>query len=858
VSDQQSLPGVDEIDNYARGTVWDELVTGDGRIRKHWDPVMGYLAQFDPAELGELRDEAARLLRQNGVAYTIYDDPAAADRPWPLDLVPLLISAEEWRVIEAGVMQRARLLNALLADIYGAQRVVADGLLPPSLLHANPSFLRPCCGVVPRQGAFLQLYAVDLARSPDGGWWVLADRSQAPSGAGYALENRSVVGRVLADCLGAAAVEPLAPFFAALRDNLCALAPAAADRFRPPRIVLLTPGIYNETYFEHAYLARRLDVTLVEGADLTVRDRRVFLRTLGGLEPVDVILRRLDDDFCDPLELRAESTLGIAGLVEAARAGNVTIANALGSGILEGMAFKPFLPGLSRALLGETLQLPDVASWWCGGVRERQYVADHIDRLVIKPAFPALGVEPVFGAELSQTERAALLAQIAERPLDFVGQERVELSTVPVHADGKLVPRPLVLRVFAAASGDGFVVMPGGLTRTSPVGGGPIVSMQQGGGCKDTWIVGAAAPGTRAAETESAKIVSLRSGAAERHPAASLPSRAADGLFWTGRYVERVGSGARLLRSLLLGITDAAKLWTMQEIEPALAFATAVGLLPPVDLVGAPPTLSELVALIRTAVADQAHPSSVAANLQRLVAAARGVRDQLPPGCWQIIGDVARKSAIEGSRAVPARVLLRLDEMVAFTAAFWGTVDDMMERDAGWRFLDLGRRLERAVNLVALFRAASRIAQRSGGEPHAGGDEALLAAVLTAVGAHRFLPDAAAGERETASGVSAGLLNASDPLSIAFQLASIAGHLRALPQAEHIASGDPQGVAQSLALTQAAQAVLSGAMGTASRQDGATPLAALDEALAPLTNLLPEISNALTRVYFTHAFARPA
>lgn len=857
MSDRESPAGGGEPGDYAAGPVWDEFVTGDGKIRKHWDPVMGYLAQFDPDELGELRDEAARLLRQNGVAYTIYDDPAAADRPWPLDLIPLLLSAEEWRAIEAGVVQRARLLNALLADIYGGQRLVAAGLLPPSLLHANPSFLRPCCGLAPRQGTFLHLYAVDLARSPNGGWWVLADRSQAPSGAGYALENRSVVGRVLADCLAAAAVEPVAPFFAALRDNLCALAPAAAERGRPPRIVLLTPGIYNETYFEHAYLARRLDITLVEGADLTVRDRRVFLKTLGGLEPVDVILRRLDADFCDPLELRPESTLGVAGLLEAARAGSVAIANSLGSGILEGMAFKPFLPGLSQALLGEPLKLPDVASWWCGGVQERRYVADHIDRLVIKPAFPALGLEPVFGAELSDAERRALLALIADRPLDFVGQERVELSTVPVHAGGRLVPRPLVLRVFVAAAGDGFVVMPGGLTRTSPVGGGPIVSMQRGGGCKDTWIVGAAAPGAHAGEAGSAKIVSLRSGAAERHPAASLPSRAADGLFWTGRYVERVGSGARLLRGLLLGITDAAKLWTMQEIEPALALAAAVGLLPAVDLAGEPPSVPELVSLIRMAVADHGDPSGVAANLERLVTAARGVRDQLPHGCWQVVAALARKSGIGGSRAVPARVLLRLDEIAAFAAAFWGTVDDMMERDAGWRFLDLGKRLERAINLVAMFRAAARIARRAG-EPRAGEDEALLAAVLTAVGARRFLPGAADGELDAASGLSAGLLNASDPLSIAFQLAAVAGHLRALPQTEHPAAGDPAGIARSLALTEAAQAALAATLASAARRGGAAPLAALDDALAPLAGLLPEISNALTRVYFTHAFARPA
>lgn len=546
MSDPASGDTLAALGAYQAGAIWDEFVTGDQHVRPHWERLFGYLSQLDPAELGELRDEAARLLRQNGVGYTIYDDPRAGDRPWPLDLIPLLIPVAEWHTIEAGVIQRARLLNAILGDIYGAQRVLTDALLPPSLLHANPSFLRPCCGIAPPGGVFLHLYAVDLARLPDGGWWVLADRLQAPSGAGYALENRSVIGRVLADGMSANAVLPIAPFFAALRDNLCALARVPSESGRPPRLVLLTPGRYNETYFEHVYLARQLDITLVEGADLTVRGRRVFLKTLNGLEPVDVVLRRLDDDFCDPLELRPESTLGVAGLAEAARAGHVTIANALGSGVLEGMAFKPFLPGLSQALLGEKLALPDLASWWCGGDEERRFVVDHLDRLVIKPAFPTLALEPVFGAEMSPSQRAALAARIAARPLDFVGQERVELSTVPAQQDGRLVPRSLVLRVFVAASGDGFAVMPGGLTRISAVDGPPIVSMQQGGGCKDTWIVGATPPGTRRTDADMAKVVPLRTGGAYRATADRLPSRAADGLFWVGRYAERVYGGARL------------------------------------------------------------------------------------------------------------------------------------------------------------------------------------------------------------------------------------------------------------------------------------------------------------------------
>jgi uncharacterized circularly permuted ATP-grasp superfamily protein/uncharacterized alpha-E superfamily protein len=853
VSDTATGHSFAALGDYKPGAVWDEFVTGDRRLRPQWEPLFGHLSQLDPAELGELRDEAARLLRQNGVGYTIYDDPRAGERPWPLDLIPLVIPVTEWRTIEAGVTQRARLLNAILADIYGAGRLLRDGLLPPALVHANPSFLRPCCGVAPPGGLFLHLYAVDLARSPDGRWWVLADRMQAPSGAGYALENRSVIGRVLADAMNAAAVLPIAPFFASLRDSLGALAPASG---RPPRVVLLTPGRYNETYFEHVFLARQLDITLVEGADLTVRGRRVFLKTLNGLEPIDVVLRRLDDDFCDPLELRPESTLGVAGLVEAARAGHVAIANALGSGALEGMAFKPFLPGLSQALLGETLALPDLASWWCGGEQERRFVLDHLDRLVIKPAFPALALEPVFGAELGTPARAALAARIAARPLEFVGQERIELSTVPAHENGRLVPRSLVLRVYVAAKGDGFVVLPGGLTRISATDGPPIVSMQHGGGCKDTWIVGALGEGARRQDADKANVVSLRSGGADRAAAERLSSRAADGLFWVGRYAERVYAGARLLRLLLTGITDAARPWTLGEIEPALALAEAIDLLPALELARGHLAGSNLVPLIHAAVLDPAHASGLPANLARLLHAAGGVRDYLPEGCWQVITALARKPALRANRPVPSALLLRLDEVVTLEAALWGMVDDMMQRDAGWRFLDLGKRLERAINQVAILRAASARSHKYAGAGRDADEAALLAATIAAVWARSAGPDALDGVRHRAAMLSTLLLDEQDPFGLAFQVATIAAHLRALPRPRADASVGDTSLARALDHAQAAHDLLSS--GLAESHGAPVALAALQTLLAPLGTMLRDISDLLTSAYFTHAFARPA
>src|ERR1700681_1109240 len=332
--------------------VYDEMSAALGVLRPHWDIFINSLSALGNQELARRWQTARQRIRENGVTYNVYGDPLGMDRPWNLDAIPLMISSEEWCQLEAGLIQRARLLNLILADLYGPQRLLRGGLIPPARVFANPGFWRPCHGVRVSGGSYLHLLAVDLARSPDGQWWVISDRTQAPSGAGYALENRIVMAETFPDLFREFRVKRLASFFQSFRDTLLRLSPSPHEN---PRVVLLTPGPYNETYFEHSYLARYLGVTLVQGGDLTVRDTRVFLKLLGGLQQVDVILRRLDDDFCDPLELRSDSFLGVPGLVQAVRAGNVAVANALGSGLVETPALQAFLPALCRRLLGEDL-----------------------------------------------------------------------------------------------------------------------------------------------------------------------------------------------------------------------------------------------------------------------------------------------------------------------------------------------------------------------------------------------------------------------------------------------------------------------------------------------------------------------
>src|SRR5277367_3660772 len=517
---------------------YDELSADGVTPRPHWAQLMESLREIGPEELGRRWSRAERRIRENGITYNIYSDPLGANRPWKIDIVPLLISADEWRFIESGIIQRAQLLSLILEDLYGSQDLMAQGHFPAALLYANPAFLRPLVGVRVPAHSYLHMLAVDLARSPDGQWWVLADRTQAPSGSGYALENRTIVSDILPDLFRTSNVLRLAPFFRAQREALTNL--AQRDN---PRIVLLTPGPLNETYFEHSYISRYLGFTLVQGAYLTVRRRRVYLKTVEGLEKVDVILRRVDDSFCDPLELRGDSLLGVPGLVDAIVAGNVKVANALGSGVIETAAIMPFLPGLCKQLLDEDLKLPSVATWWCGQPYALDWVLNHLDQVVVKPAFPSRGMEPVFGAELPHSEKGKFAGKLRDSPHEYVAQEQVTLSTAPVWENGCLNSRCVVLRTYVLNTGSGWIAFPGGLVRVAGAEGS-VVSMQRGGHSKDAWVLWDGPIDTFSMLRPRSEPVELR-----RVPRV-VPSSVADNVFWLGRYVERAENIARVMRAM--------------------------------------------------------------------------------------------------------------------------------------------------------------------------------------------------------------------------------------------------------------------------------------------------------------------
>lgn len=704
--------------NYPRKTDrFDEMLNDAGELRSSWRSFYDHLTSSTGEQMRQRTDYVHRRIQENGITYNVYADPEGADRPWELDPLPLILPAEEWSYISKAVTQRARLLNALLVDLYGEQSLIRSGNIPPALVYGHNGFLWPCKGVRPPGDTWLHLYAADLARSPDGQWWVIGDRTQAPSGAGYALENRVIVSRVFPEQFRDLGIQHLASFFAALQENLAHWAPSDLAEGQKPHIVLLTPGPYNETYFEHAYLARYLGYPLVEGQDLTVRNQCVYLKTLTGLKRVHAILRRLDDDYCDPLELRGDSALGIPGLLQAARAGNVLIANALGSGLLESAALPGFLPGASQKLLGEELLMPSVGTWWCGEESALEFVIDNLDRLVIKGTFPSQHLDPIFGDELVGGQRNELIKRLQARPQAYVAQELVRFSQAPtwskVH-DRRLLPRGVALRVFVAATPNGYTVMPGGLTRVTSAFNARLISMQRGGSSKDTWVLSDQEPN---AFTLMKPLVGkrdlIRSGS-------NLSSRVVENLFWFGRYSERCEDGARLLRVCLSRLVDAGPA-DMPAVRSAFEVCNLLGLLPAKTESGILPSASgrgaastahvtpikispprmEIESRLLEGLCTAEWGDGLAGNIRRLLWVGAQVRERFSLDNWHALNRLQQQlQGYTKQRPAIRDALAFLDHMLLATSALAGFAMDDMTRDDGWRFLVIGRRIERLIFLA--------------------------------------------------------------------------------------------------------------------------------------------------------------
>ncbi|GMV99852.1 MAG: hypothetical protein AMXMBFR84_09910 [Candidatus Hydrogenedentota bacterium] len=838
-----------------------EHLDSTGAIRPAWRPLIEAFETLEMAELTRRREQALQLVHDNGVTYNVYGDPQGMDRPWALDLIPFVLSPEDWETIRSGLIQRMRVFSLALADLYGPQRLLKDRVIPPEVLYANPKFLRPCSGIRPFQSNHLTLFSSDIARAPSGGWMAMSDMTRTPSGMGYALENRIITSRIFPNLIQDCQVHRLAPFFERLRETLYRMSPRFPDK---SHVVLLTPGPYNETYFEHVYLARYLGFTLVEGEDLSMRNEHVYLKTLKGLRPVDVLFRRLDDDYCDPLELKTDSTLGIVGLVQVLLGANVAVCNALGSGLLETPAFRPYLEDMCRFFLGEDLLHSSLPTWWCGNREQRRYVEENLESLLIGPAFNADARFFVSPAELDRAARAELLSAIQARPHEYVAQREPSLSTAPVWMDGAVKMQHVSLRCFALRdTAHDFHVMPGGLTRCSARDGLTRISMQEGSGSKDTWILSPAPVVMYSLLPGSDELVPLQ------RSSDNLPSRVADNLFWLGRYCERAEGSVRTLRYLVTRCTDESGLTNPPELA---ALARTVRFLWPdaqrfqelamqrqnqsldatMDTARntgeSPVEEAEIRALsvyVLTAIYEPQLASSVRTTLDAVQRVAWVVRDRFSHDSWRILRGLAGNFAavdLNGSQPAMPDALLALNDLITGLAAFSGLTMENMTREPGWIFLDLGRRLERALHTAHLINSTLSTPIQP--------EEPILQAVLAICDSPMTYRARYANWVQPHAVLDLLLCDEANPRSVAFQLDAITEHLHLLPGWQPDSETPEETVVREL------QHAIRGIDVTqAIHLDSYQVRDSLMTLLNRIVVELPNVSTLLARRYFSHTAA---
>ncbi|MCC4232018.1 circularly permuted type 2 ATP-grasp protein [Sphingobium soli] len=734
----------------------DLFADADPDTAGHWRAMLDRLSAQAKGDPATLADHVARQAADQGLAFRLTGDEQ--ERAWPLGPLPLLIDAGQWTHIESGLIQRAQLLERIVGDIYSTQSLVRDGHLPASVVTGSTHYWRVMTGTAPPNGHVLHFYAADIGRGPGGEWRVLADRVRTPVGVGYALENRLAFSRATGDLLGAMNARRLAPFFSDLRRGL------AADCARSdPRIGLLTPGRFNQSYAEQAHLARYLGLMLVEGDDLIVSDGRLFVRTIQGLKRVDGLWRWMDSRFLDPLAFDGQSRIGVADLYDACARGGLMVSNWPGAGVIESRALAAFLPQLARAVLGADLILPNIATWWCGQPRERDHVRARLDQLVIGSAFdqPAAGLpEAPFlpGATLDADQRARLLDALDRRPMDYVGQEMVKLSTTPAIIDGQLTPLPFTLRIFVARDGAGqWRVMPGAFARLAAHGDIRAALMGRGDISADMCVI----------DRQPASAESLLGGGtpAIRRMGGMLPAKAADNLFWLGRYIERTEATLRLIRAVAGGSIEA-------DLGPSLASPTMGRLVGLLAAWGAVPAGSgapgaAIGALCATALGDARQAGSVRALMAIVANIGEGLRDRLASDVWRLVR--LPLPAFEG--AVTETLLDASSRMIERISALSGLAAENMARGDGWRFHDMGRRLERAIN-------GCRLINQFGGDQASDDDLTVLLDLMDSQISYRtryLAGPALAPVRDLIA------LEPFNPRALAWQALRLAEHVAALP-----------------------------------------------------------------------------
>ncbi|GJD31296.1 hypothetical protein PMNALOAF_2550 [Methylobacterium adhaesivum] len=796
----------------------DAFVDEAGLPRAAWTRVLDRLGDLTEVDIAARFVSAVRHIRDTGISYRIYGDKR--DHAWPLGSLPFVVEAADWQALSAGIVERAELMEAILADIYGSNRLVADGLLPAAVVAGSPEFMRPLAGVVPPGGRFLKLYAADVTRGPDGRWQVLADRTQSPSGPGYALENRMVLTRAFPDLYTDLHVERLAPFFQAMRQGL-----AEGAQRSDPRICLLTSGPFSSTYVEQAVLARYLGLLLVEGDDLVMQGGALHVRTVSGLKRADALWRRIDSDYVDPLELNPSSRLGVPGLIEALRNGSLVVGNMPGSGILESGALAAYLPGIARRLIGRDLCLSGPRTWWCGDPDNLVHVRDNLDALVLRPvATPPKGMarDAIMGPLTFGADRERLVAALRDRPFDYVAQERLPLATTPgwdrTGGTLRLVPRPFALRVFAAMTPDGWRVMPGGFCRISERPDLDPGEMRAGIKAADVWIMSDGPVDEVPLIQPTAQRV--------RRIAGHLPSRAADNLFWFGRYVERAEAVIRLVGAHLGGAGAAVNAYLVSDARSPTSLRIR-SLLDDWGAISGPDLPTAILA--REALSGHATYGSALRHSLSARANAAILRERLSGEAWRVLADLTDLLDIGEGRAYSEAELVGLAERgLGLIAALAGLAQENMIRTPGWHFVDLGRRIERVINTCAF-------ATQFAGDAATAEDLGIMLSLCDshiAFGA-RYMQGAALDPVRDMV-----LLDPFNPRSVAFQIEAIEQHLTRLPTLRVDGLPEPH---QRLAAKLASEF----STGEASEFDGAS--------LARLSREFERLADAIATRYFPNA-----
>ena len=811
---------------------YDEFL-GDGQPREHLRPFVRLIDRLGRREFSRRWDQAQRLVLENGFAFKGHVGPDDKPRPWELDAIPLLLPSHEWETVSQALRQRAHVLNLTLRDLYGEQTLIKRGVLPPDFLFAHPGFLQAYHGQQVAGDQFLHFYAADIARSPDGEWWVLNDRTEAPSGVGYALENRIVVSRMLPDIFQQCQVQRLAPFFIAAHETLRNLAPQHRDN---PRVVLLSHGPTSTNYFEDAFLARYLGYTLVQGGDLAVRNRQVMLKTLGGLLPVDVVLRRQNSNDCDPLDLAATSGFGVPGLTQAVRAGNVGIANALGSGIVESQAFMAYMPQLCHALLGEKLHMPGVATWWCGTPDGLTHVLNNLDKLVIQPAFRQRGLDGRARESLAQMPKDELAHKIKANPTAYAAQEHVQRSSTPVWNNQVHAGR-LAIRSYLVASGDSYLAMSGALARISSSGDPLEVSIRRGEGSKDVWILSDAPVDHVTLLGESAKSVTLKRSGSD------LPSRVADNLFWLGRQLERAGASTRLVRSATDRMVGETRSTSDVELPILLRCLAEQGHIEPgyaVDEMRS--QLRPIEQALPEAVFNASHDGCLRTTLDELFRLGSIVRDRLSEDAWRIIRRID-----EGFQPVPddktdlSDLLGMTNRLVIQLAAFSGMITDSMTRTQAFVFLKLGQRVERSLQLINLIKNTLIPLPPAPGP--------VFETVLEVADSLMTYRSRYMASLQLAAVLDLLLTDDTSPRSLAYQFVQIADHVEQLPRAQTLPGySAEQRIAMSLLHSIRMLDIQSVAEAHSLGEHES-----LAESLADWETQLPRLSEAISHRYLVHS-----